>query len=147
MPSIIPGYVYSLFAALAVGTIVVCVCSASAANLRFEADKHQLTNIEEYVATKSLQILSYTIQDNADYSVFLDCPPHIGNQRYWIRFGNDSSNVWVEGGFGATVTVSQSRVFVPANMAVLGSFVSGSGRPLLRCRMQNETLSLTLTCE
>ena len=37
MPSIIPGYVYSIFAALIVGAIIVCSCSVSMLNIKNEA--------------------------------------------------------------------------------------------------------------
>jgi hypothetical protein len=45
MPLIIPSYVYTLFASLIVGTIVVSACSLSTLNVKTEAENQQLTNI------------------------------------------------------------------------------------------------------
>ncbi len=84
MPSIIPGWVYSIFAALMVGAIIVYVCSISTLNVKNQANTQQLKNIEEYVATQSLSLLSHTIENNQNTTQFLDIPSSIGNQRFWI---------------------------------------------------------------
>ena len=74
MPSIIPGYVYSLFAALIVGAIIVYACSLSTLNIKNQATNQQLKNIDEYVATQSLTLLSHTTEDNQNTTQFLDIP-------------------------------------------------------------------------
>ena len=51
MVTIIPGYVYSIFAALIVGAIIVGSCSVSMVNVRNEAENQQLANVDEYVAS------------------------------------------------------------------------------------------------
>ncbi len=147
MPSIIPGYVYSLFAALIVGTIVVYSCSVAAMSIRVDADEQQLINIEQYVAAESLTLLSHTTQDNQNTTQYLDIPSQVGNQRFWISIANDSSRAWVESGFGPTVLSSDLQAEIPAEITASGSFVSGSGRAILQCRLENQALTLTLTKE
>ena len=104
MPSIIPGYVYSLFAALLVGAIIVYSCSLVSLNIKNQAANQQLKNIDEYIAAQSLTLLSHTTQDNQNTTQFLDIPSQIGNQIFWIKISNDSSGAWVESGFGTSVT-------------------------------------------
>jgi hypothetical protein len=147
MPSIIPSYVYSLFAALIVGTIIVSSCSLSTLNIKNEAENQQLTNIDEYVATQSLTLLTHASENNQNTTQLLDIPSQIGNQRYWISITNDSSGAWVESGFGATVNPSYPRLYIPAQIDASGAFISGSGRAFLQCHSENQTVTLTLTSE
>ena len=108
MVSIIPSYVYSLFAALIVGTIIVSSCSLSMVNIKNEAENQQLANVDEYVATQSLTLITQITQDNQNTTQFLDLPSQIGNQEYWISITNDSSSAWVESGFGATAILKST---------------------------------------
>ncbi len=147
MVSIIPSYVYSLFAALIVGTIIVSTCSLSMVNIKNEAQNQQLANIDEYVAAQSLALLTRTTQNNQNTTQFLDLPSQIGNQEYWIWITNDSSTAWVESGFGTTATQSQPQIYIPAEVAASGIFASGWGRAFLQCSCQNQTVTLTLTSE
>src|SRR5665647_1673669 len=147
VPSIIPSYMYSLFAALLVGAIIVYSCSLSTLNIRNQATNQQLANINEYVATETLTILSRTTENNQNTTQFLDIPSQIGNQRFWISIANDSSIAWVESGFGTTVTHNESRMTMPAKVAASGTYISGSGRALLQCHFENQTATLTLTTE
>ncbi len=144
MPSIIPGYVYSLFAALLVGAIVVCSCSVSAANLRDAADRQQLTNINEYVAAESLSLLSRTTHNSQNSSQFLNIPSLVGNQRFWISISNDSSSAMVESGFGTSGVPSDLQAVIPAQVVASGIFVSGSGRAILQCHFEGQITTLTL---
>ena len=144
MPSIIPSYVYSLFAALIVGTIIVCSCSLSTLNIRIEAKNQQLTNISKYVATESLNLLSYTTEDNQNTTHFLDLPSQIGNQIYWVHMACDSAGTRVQSGFGTTVTSSQTQICIPANVVASGTFISSYGRPYLQCTSENQTVTLTI---
>ncbi len=147
MPSIIPTYVYSLFAALMVGIIIVCACSVVTAGVKSNADNTQLTNINEYVAAQSLTMLSHTTYQNQNITQTLDIPSQVGNQRFWIRITNDSQTAWVESGFGPTVLSSDMRTEMPAKVAASGSFVSCSGRAILECHYENQIATLTLTQE
>ncbi|MCW4003119.1 MAG: hypothetical protein NWE95_04310 [Candidatus Bathyarchaeota archaeon] len=147
MPSIIPGYVYSLFAALVVGTIIVAACSAQTLGIKNDALNQQLTNIDEYVAVQSLTLLSQTSGNNYSAKQYLEIPSHIGNQIFWIRIANDSSRAWVESGFGTNATTSQLCVYIPASVVASGTFISNSGRALLSCHFENQIAILTLSSE
>ena len=147
MPSIIPGWVYTLFATLIVGTIIVSACSLVTVNVKDEAENQQLTNIDEYVATQSLILLIHTTQDNQSVTQFLDLPPSVGNQMYWVYIANDSSGAWVASGFGSIISLSQPRIYIPAEVAASGIFVSSCGRAFLQSCCVNQTLSLTLSSD
>ena len=145
MVTIIPGYMYSIIAALVVGTILVSTCSLAMVNLRNESASQQLRNIDEYVATQSLNLINQAAENDQNITEFLNMPSNIGNREYWICIGNDSSGAWVESGFGATAILGQSQLRIPVNVAASGTFVSGWGRPLLQCYWVNQTVCLTLT--
>ena len=130
MPSIIPSWVYSIFATIIVGTIIVYGCSISTLNIKNDAQNQQLVNIDEYVATQTMNLVTSSTQNNQNITQFLNLPTQIGNQPYWIAIVNDSSNAWVESGFGTTVSYSQPHVCIPAQVAASGTFVSYYGRPL-----------------
>ena len=150
MVTIIPSYVYSIFAALIVGTIIVSSCSLSMLNLRKEAENQQLANVDEYVAAQSLNLIAHVTEDGQNTTQFLNLPSQVGNQEYWIcltSLTNDSSGVWVASGFGATVNLNQPQICIPANVVVSGSFVSDWGRAFLQCCYVNQTVTLTLNCE
>ena len=83
--------------------------------------------------------------ENQQSTQFLDIPAQIGNQRFWVRIANDSSGAWVESGFGAEVNPTDLRVEMPAKVVASGSFISGSGRPVLMCQFEDEVATLTLT--
>ena len=147
MPSIIPGYVYSIFAALLVGAIIVYACGLSTMNIKNQATNQQLKNIDEYVAAQSLTLLSRASENNQNVTQFLDIPSAIGNQRFWINIANDSSVAWVKSGFGSTVSQNDRQMSIPAHVAASGTFISGSGRAKLECHFENQTATLTLTSE
>ncbi len=147
MPSIIPGWVYSIFAALIVGTIIVYACSIATLNVKNQANIQQLKNIDEYVATQSLLLLSHTTENNQNTTQFLDIPSSIGNQRFWIQIANDSSGAWVESGFGTTLSSNNLQMNIPADFDASGYFISGSGRAKLQCQFENQIATLTLTSE
>ena len=146
MVTIIPSYMYSIFAALIVGTIIVSSCSVSMVNIRNEAENQQLTNVDEYVAAQSLTLITHVTEDGQNTTQFLDLPSQIGNQEYSISIANDSSSAWVESGFGSTVQ-NQPQIYIPAEINASGTFVSGWGRAFLQCYCENQTVTLTLTSE
>ncbi|MGD0204580.1 MAG: hypothetical protein ABSC20_11845 [Candidatus Bathyarchaeia archaeon] len=146
MVTIIPSYVYSIFAALIVGAIIVSSCSLSMVNVKNEAESQQLANIDEYVAAQSLTLITHVTEDGQNATQFLDLPSQIGNQEYSICIANDSSSAWVESGFGAAVQ-SQPQIYIPAEINASGAFVSGWGRAFLQCYYQNQIVTLTLTSE
>ncbi len=146
MVTIIPSYIYSIFAALIVGTIIVASCSLSMVNVKNEAERQQLANVDEYVAAQSLTLITHVTEDGQSTTQFLDLPSQIGNQEYSICIANDSSSAWVESGFGAAVQ-SQPQIYIPAEISASGTFISGWGRAFLQCYYQNQTVILTLTSE
>ncbi len=146
MVTIIPSYMYSIFAALVVCAIIVCSCSVSMLNIRNEAETQQLTNVDEYVAAQSLSLVTHVAQDGQNATAFLDLPSQIGNKEYSISLANDSSSAWVESGFGSAVQ-NQPQIYIPAEINASGNFVSGWGRAFLQCCNDNQTVTLTLTSE
>jgi hypothetical protein len=146
MVTIIPGYVYSIFAALIVGAIIVASCSAAMVNVKNEAENQQLANVDEYVAAQSLTLIMHVTEDGQNATQFLNLPSQIGDQEYSISIANDSSSAWVESGFGASVQ-SQPQIYIPAEISASGTFVSGWGRAFLQCCYENQTVILTLTSE
>lgn len=145
MVTIIPGYMYSIFAALIVGTIIVTSCTVAMTNLKNEATNQQLSNVDEYVATQSLTLINQVNENGQNATQVLDPPPSIGNKEYWISLANDSSSAWVESGFGSFAVQSEPEIYIPANVAASGAYVSGWGNAILRCYIQNQTVTLTLT--
>lgn len=147
MVSTIPSYVYSLFAALIVGTILVSSISLSMVNVKNKAQNQELTNVDNYVATQILTLFAHTTCENQSVKQLLSIPTQIGNQRFWFAIENDSSGTWVKSGFGTTVNVTQLQVSVPAEIDASGSFVSGAGRAFLQCSEENQMVIVKLTCE
>lgn len=145
MPSIIPGYVYSLFAALVVGTIIVCSCSVIMLNVKDKAEAQQLNNINNYIVSQSLTLLSQTADSERNSTQYLPIPTQIGARLYWVKIANDSSKAWIESGFGTTVVTRQPDMYIPAKISASGTYVSNSGRAFLNCQIENQTVVLTLT--
>jgi phosphodiesterase/alkaline phosphatase D-like protein len=145
MPSMIPSYVYTLFASIIVGTIVISACGLSTVNVKHEAEKQQLSNISEYVATESLELIAHATSENLTSTLHLNVPPLIGNQRYWIRIANDSTKTWVEVGFGTTAISSEQRTYMPSAVNASGTYTSGSGVATLECYSDSAGVHLTLS--
>jgi hypothetical protein len=145
LPSIIPSYIYTLFASIIVGTIVICACSLSTLNVRNEAEKQQLLNVAEYVSTKSLELISHAKTDNLTSTLRLNVPSLIGDKRYWIQIANDSFRGWVEVGFGTTAQSSEHRIYIPSEASTSGTYTSGSGVASLECYSDSSGVHLTLS--
>ena len=147
MPSIIPGWVYSLFASLVVGVIIVASCSLATVNVKNEAETQQMANLAQYVATQSLILITHVSTDNQNATQYLSLPTQVGDQVYWISLANDSAAAWVNCGFGLTANLNQTGVTIPAQVNASGIYVSTYGRPVLECNCVNNTVTLTLTGE
>jgi hypothetical protein len=145
LPSTIPSYVYTLFASLIVGSIVICACGLSTLNVKNEAEQQQLSNIAGYVATESLELISHARADNLTTTLSLTVPSSIGDQRYWMQIKNDSSRTWVEVGFGTTPSSSEQRTYIPAEASASGTYTSGLGTATLECYSDNSGVYLTLS--
>jgi hypothetical protein len=139
---------YSLFASLIIGSILVCAVSVETMTIRSSADQQQLENLQRYVAAQALTLVSQTTIDGQNTTQYLDIPTAIGNQRFYIRLQNDEESAWVTSGFDQTMTASYGNpTAVPAKVSAQGSFLSGSRRPLLQWHYQNQVVTLTLTQE
>ena len=114
-------------------------------NIRNDAINQQLTNVDQYVAAQSLILINQVTQNEQNASQILDLPAAIGNQEYWISITNGSSLAFVESGFGSVAMQSQPQIYIPANVAAFGHYVSGWGTAALQCGYTNQTLTLTLT--
>jgi len=145
MPSIIPSYIYTLFASIIVGTIVISACGLSTVNVKTEAEKQQLSNIAEYVATESLELISHATAENLTSTLQLNVPQLIGNQRYWIKIANDSAKTWVEAGFGTNAIASEQLAYIPSEVVASGTYTSGSGAASLECYSDSSGVHLNLS--
>jgi hypothetical protein len=144
MPSIIPAYVYTLFASIIVGTLVITSCALTTVNVKTDAEKQQLSNITDYLATKSMELMGNGPAENLTLKVALNLPPLIGNQRYWVQIQNNSQRAWIEAGFGAIVISSEQQTSLPANVAASGFYISGSGTAFLNYNQDQTGAKLTL---
>ena len=144
MPSIIPSYVYTLFASMIVGTLLICAFSASTLKIRSDTERQETENLAQYVATKSCELIS-TVASNTTAGLTLDLPGFVGDQRYWIRIANDSDVAWVEIGYGTTPQATEQHVLIPAKVSASGSYVSGSGTAQLECYSDNDEIFLGLS--
>jgi len=144
VPSIIPSYVYTLFACMVVGALLILASSISIANVKNQADLQRLKNIANSVATTSFELVSSVKTNNLTANVMLNIPASVGNQRYWLRLENDSFRSWVDIGFGTNPQSSQQRTYVPSMVFATGTYVSGAGTPALRCYMNDSATCLEI---
>ncbi len=147
VPSIVPSYIYVLFASVIIGTIVIGVCGLSTLDIKNNADKQQLSNIAEYVAAQSNTLILQATRDNANTTVYLNLPSTVGTQKYWIQIENDTSKAWVTAGFDSIITSSQPRTYLPADVAASGVYTSYSGLAVLKCETDGSNMILTLNGE
>jgi len=86
------------------------------------------------VAAKGTELLTLTLATNATTETFLQMPTTIGNKQYWLQLRNDSTQSWLEGGFGNTPTQgTEIRVYLPKGNSATGSYKGGYGAAFLRC--------------
>jgi hypothetical protein len=147
MPSIVPSYIYVLFACVIVGTIVITACGLATLNLKTDADNQQLSNLSQYVAAESSQLVLQATRDNANSTVYLNLPANIGNQKYWIQIENDASKAWVTAGFGSIQADSNQRTYIPADVLASGVYTSYSGLAVLKCQTDGSKVNLTINGE
>jgi hypothetical protein len=145
MPTFIPSYVYTLFASLIVGTLIIAACGMEISNLKREAEQQQLSNIAGYVTSESMDLLSGSQADNFTASTWLNLPSDIAGQAFWVQLDNDSATAWVNTGFGVPVGATENCVFIPSDVYASGTFTSGSGRALLQCYANGTGVHLTIT--
>ncbi len=144
MPSIIPSYIYTIFASILVGAILICAVGMVTANVKVTAEKQQLSNVAQYVAAKSLELISQSATSNVNSTVNLSLPTTIGNQQYWISISNDTAKVWVEVGLGANAVSSEQRAYIPSEVSASGVYLSTSGAANLECYSDISGVHLTI---
>jgi hypothetical protein len=145
LPSIIPSYVYTLFACMAVGALLIYAASVSNIGVTNEADLQELKKIAEFVAVKGYTLVSMTLMNNLTANIVLNVPFAVGNQIYWLRLDNDSSRSWVGIGFGTVPQISGQRTYVPAKVFANGTFVSGTGMLVLKCHLEGSATFLQVS--
>ncbi len=145
MPSIIPSYVYTLFACMIVGALLIGASSLSTINVKNEADLQKLKNIADYVAIRSLELVSSTKTNNLTAEAILNVPNAVGNQRYWLRLENDSLRSWVDIGFGVSPQPSGQLTYIPSQVTASGAYASGAGMPVLRCYLEGSVTYLEIS--
>jgi len=144
MPSTVPSYLYTFFALAIVGTLLICTFGSFSVSVRRAPENEQLKNLLEQVASKSCELISLVVANNSTVNTSLNLPSTIGDKRYWIRLGNDTSSAWVEGGLGDVPSQTENRVYLPGLPQASGLYVSGNGSARLECYMNGSTLSLRL---
>ena len=145
MPSIIPNYVYTFFALTVVGTLLIATFSAYAVSVKQDVEIEELKNLLEYVAAESCELISTSTTNNSTATVRVPLPYRVGEKRYWIQLGNDSSKAWVEGGFGTSPVQSFLTIFVPGPVAASGLYTSGYGFAELECQVQGTLTVLNIS--
>ena len=145
MPSIIPSYIYTLFASILVGTIIICTCGIAILNVRNQAEEQQLSNIAKDLASESTSLISKVGEADGNSSKWIIFPATISGKTYWIQFANDSSKTWIEFGLGNTIKPSENRIYLPFKIAVSGTFTSNSVQAFLYCQSEYGELQLTLS--
>lgn len=145
MPSIIPSYVYTLFASMVVGAMLTIAFSISTLNTKQAAEEQQLRSLAEYFATESCELATMTTTDKSAVNLNLDVPSFVGNQRYWVQLANDSSSAWVEIGYGTIPYATVRQVLIPTKVSAAGTYISGSGPAILQCYRQETEIYLNLS--
>jgi hypothetical protein len=145
MPSIIPGYVYTFFALMIVGTLLISTFTAFAVSIKQDVEKEQLKNLLEYVAAESCELISTATTNNSTITVRLNMPSLVENRRYWIQLRNDSSLAWVEGGFGTSPVQTELSVFIPGMVSASGLYIGGYGVAVLECQVNGTITRLNLS--
>ena len=145
MPTIIPSYIYSLFASVLVGSIIISATAMATSNLKGQAQEQQLKTIARYVATKISETVANCADENVTTQQSLSIPSLIGTQRYWIQIMNDSLGIKVEVGLGTMPFSSDCYAYVPAEASASGQYISDSPNAFLSSYSENSNVYLTLT--
>lgn len=145
LPSIVPNYIYTLIALIAVSALLLFSLNSYTYTLRNTSETAQLKNILNSVTAKADEILTLVTATNSSLTVYLDLPTTIGDQYYWMRVRNDSSKAWVEGALGQRVeSYTELRVLIPSKASTSGYFISAQGQALLQGYMNGSIPQLKL---
>lgn len=145
MPTITPSYLYTIVAILAVTTLLTVSFTTYTEAFRSTSEIGQLKNLMNYVAAKTTELSTLSINTNATAETFLQMPTTIGNKAYWLQLRNDTTKTWIEGGFGNTPTnTSEIRVYLPSEAKATGHYKSGYGAAHIKCYVDSQTLQILL---
>jgi uncharacterized membrane protein len=145
VPSIASSHLYTFLALTTVSILLVCSFSLYAGTVRSLPEIEQLKNILDHVAAKGNELLTLVTATNSTARTIIQLPSTIGNQEYWIRIRNDTSNAWIEGALGQiSENRTTYRVFLPRKASTYGYYMGGYGSAMLECYMNGSTLQLNL---
>ena len=146
MPSIPLSFLYTTFAVLAVGGLLLLSFSAYTGALRASSEMRKLEGLLDHVASITTELLTLTMETNAFSEIQLPMPETIGDRYYWLQLGNDSNSAWLEGGFGNNpVHGVGSRAYVPSKILAQGYYISGNGAVQLECYTSLNLTQITLS--
>ncbi|UCE16332.1 MAG: hypothetical protein JSV12_01575 [Candidatus Bathyarchaeota archaeon] len=145
MPSIASNHLYTFIAMTAVSTLLIVSFSIYASTVRTIPKIEQLKNILDHVAAKANELLTLVTATNSTIQTLIQLPTTIGQQGYWIKIRNDTSNAWVEGALGEIrEDETEYRVFFPKNVRASGNYLGGYGPATLECYMNGSIPQLNL---
>ena len=145
MPSIVPSYLYTFFALMLVGTILIGTFNSFAVSLRRIPEENMLKNVLDYVAAESLELINCVeASSEASAEAVLNIPSSINHKQYWLRLGIDSEYVFIEAGFGAAPAEARFKIYLLANVFAYGEVIGGYGKALLTCRRNASGIYLNL---
>lgn len=146
MPSITPGYLYTIIALIAVSTLLSVAFLAYTNAFRASSEMKQLKNLMDYVAAKGTELLTLASTSNATTETFVQMPATIGDRQYWLQLRNSSAEAWLEGGFGNVPTEGTDlRVYLPQRTSADGYYLAGYGAAYLNCSETSGVFQLNLT--
>lgn len=141
------SYIYTLVALTAVSALLLVSLNSFTFTLRNTSEIAQLKSILNGVSAKANEILTVITANNSSLTIYLDLPTTIGDQYYWMRIRNDSSNAWIEGSLGQMFedyVNPELRVLIPSKTSTSGCFISTQGQALLQGYMNGSTPQLNL---
>jgi len=146
LPSITPSYLYTFAALIAISSLLFFSFMAYANALRATSETKQLKNLMDYLAAKSTELLTLTLTTNATAEAYLQMPAAIGNKQYWFQLRNDSTRVWLEGGFGnIPIEEAELRIYLPKEASAKGYYIGGYEAACLRCYLNAGVPQIRLT--
>jgi hypothetical protein len=146
MPLITPSYLYTFVALLAVSSLLVFSFIAYTDAVRFSSETRQLKSLMNRIAAKTTEMLTLTPTINVTLEVFIEMPPSIGKQQYWIRLQNDSAKAWLEGGLGEIpIEKTDLCVYLLKEVFVTGYYTAGHGAARLTCHVIDNVPNIQLT--
>lgn len=146
MPSIIPSYLYTFFALILVGTILIGTFGSFAVSLKQIPEEKMLKNILDYVAAESMELINCvtTMSEKATVKAVLNVPLTINHKQYWLRLNTNSEYAFIEAGLGAIPTRAHFKIYLSTGVSAYGEIIGGFGKALLTCQRTDSRIYLSL---